>query len=108
MRTRFSLGFALFLLILALLLSGISLFPASSPTEGATGTSDPGTNLNSEAFAASYRAMTFFRADSIPREYIAFGDRRGYMHVLAKKGNAFVSVWSTFYLGSSVKDVVAD
>jgi hypothetical protein len=30
------------------------------------------------------------------------------MHVLRQKGGAFVSVWSTFFLGSSVKDIVAD
>ncbi len=108
MRTGFSLRFALFLLILAFLLPGIFFLPAPSGAEAAKGPSRTASELNSEAFAAPYRAMTFFRADSVPRDYIAFGDRRGYMHVLVKKRNAFASVWSTFYLGSSVKEIVAE
>ncbi|UCF77905.1 MAG: hypothetical protein JSW03_07270 [Candidatus Eiseniibacteriota bacterium] len=106
MRTDFSLRLAFFALLCALFLTGVATFLVPAPAEGAPGylraASSP------EAFAASFRAMTAFQADSVPRDYIAFGDLRGYMHVLRKKGDGFTSAWSTFYLGSPVKEIVAE
>jgi len=108
MRTRFSLKFALFTFLWTFLLSGILLLLAPSPAETAPGPARSTAALSPEVFAASFRAMTAFEADSIPNEYVAFGDLRGYMHILKKKGNRFGSAWSTFYLGSPVKEIVAE
>jgi len=75
---------------------------------GASRPTPSDTTFSPEIFAARFRAMAAFEADSIPHEYVAFGDARGYMHVLKKKGARFVHAWSTFYLGSPVKEILAD
>ena len=72
------------------------------------GLSPSDTTFSPETFAARFRAMTSFKADSIPHEYVAFGDVRGYVHVLRKEGAGFVHSWSTFSLGSPIKDIFAD
>jgi hypothetical protein len=108
MIVRFSLRFALLLLFWCLLLSGVATPVACGSTDNASDAPRTATKLDPEAFAASFRAMTAFQADSLPHDYVAFGDLRGYMHVLRKKGEGFVSAWSTFYLGSSVKEIVAE
>jgi len=65
-------------------------------------------SFSTETFAARFRAMASFRADSVPHSYIAFGDVRGYVNVCRKKGSGFVHAWSTFSLGSPVKEILAD
>ena len=64
--------------------------------------------LTPALFAAEYRSVAAFTADSIPQEYVAVGSARGYVYVLKKKGFGFTSSWSTFYLGAPVKKIVAE
>ncbi|MCX5800195.1 MAG: hypothetical protein NTX17_02230 [Candidatus Eisenbacteria bacterium] len=91
------------LLLLAVFLSYPARPDASPPR-----TPPPDSIFSIEPFAARFRAMAAFTADSIPHGYIAFGDVRGYVHVLKKKGPGFVPSWSTFSLGAPVKEVLAD
>jgi hypothetical protein len=75
---------------------------------GASRTPQSDSTFNPQVLAARFRPMAAFKADSVPHDYVAFGDARGYMHVLRKKGAGFVHAWSTFYLGSPVKEILAD
>jgi len=92
---------------LGLLLFAALFYPpgiAASPLR----TAPLDSTFSTETFAARFRAMASFKADSIPRDYVAFGDVRGYVNVLRKKGAGFVRAWSTFSLGSPVKEIFAD
>jgi hypothetical protein len=90
-----------------LILAVVLLWPLRIEA-GASRSTPPDTTFSPEVFAARFRAMVAFKADSVPHEYVAFGDARGYMHVLRKRGAGFVHAWSTFYLGSPVKEILAD
>ncbi|MBN1504933.1 MAG: hypothetical protein JW952_07725 [Candidatus Eisenbacteria bacterium] len=59
-------------------------------------------------FAAHYRAVAAFTADSVPRQYVAVGSARGYVYVSRWMGFGYASTWSTFYLGAPVKKILAD
>jgi hypothetical protein len=94
-------------LALGLVMAVVLLCPVRVEA-GAPRTTPSDSTFNPGVFAAKFRAMAAFKADSIPHDYVAFGDARGYMHVLRKKGAGFVHAWSTFYLGSPVKEILAD
>jgi hypothetical protein len=107
MESRLSIRLVRYALGPILVLSVVFLCPLRSEA-GASRSAVPDTTFSPGIFAARYRAMAAFKADSVPHEYVAFGDARGYMHVLRKKGAGFVHAWSTFYLGSPVKEILAD
>ena len=64
--------------------------------------------LEPALFAAHYRAVATFTADSIPHEYVAVGNARGFVYVIRWMGFGYASSWSTFYLGAPAKKVVAE
>ncbi|MFH0777984.1 MAG: hypothetical protein V2A71_05060 [Candidatus Eisenbacteria bacterium] len=84
--------------------SGVKAAAPPPPASAVTAWS----GLSPQALVARFRAVAAYQADSIPHDYIALGDSRGYMHVLRKRGGGFSHSWSTFYLGSPVREIVAD
>ena len=99
--------FSRYCLALVALLA-LVLFCPGGTGASALRTSPSDSTFSAETFAARFRAMAAFKADSIPHDYVAFGDVRGYVHVLRKKGSGFVHAWNTFSLGSPVKEILAD
>ena len=114
MKVRLSLCFVCFYLACFLIASSASLACASrSANETSSGKVAASgkmslSDVSAEVVAAPFRAMATFQADSVPHDYVAFGDVRGYMHILRKKVVGFVHVWSSFHLGASIKEVAAD
>jgi len=109
--------FAIFALIagfsvLALTFTLTFSAPPSAPPDSASTSGPPHRPqrpaLNPELFAAHYRAVAAFKADSIPQDYLAVGSARGYVYVLKKKSFGFVNSWNSFYLGAPIKKIAAE
>ena len=103
--------------LLALCLSALCLSPVfSAPPDTTTaapgshrrGARPPFPEVGPALFAAKYRAVATFKADSIPQDYVAIGSARGYVYVLKKTPFAYADSWNTFNLGAPIKKILAD